>query len=78
MEMFGSVLVLGRVAAAHVSTYETEAQLDPGISHFQALFAAFGARRDLLYLIKMRACLCHVLFLPEACVDSGQLSYFLL
>lgn len=54
-----------------MSTRETEAQVDPGISHFQTVFTSIGARCDILYLIKMRASLCHVLFLPDACVRLG-------
>ena len=68
VEMPGRVLVLGRVAAAHMSTGETEAQVDPGISHFQTVLTSLGARCDVLCLIKMRTGLCHVLFLPDACV----------
>ncbi len=54
-----------------MSTRETEAQVDPGISHFQTILTSVGARCDLSYLIKMRTALCHVLFLPDACVRLG-------
>jgi hypothetical protein len=54
-----------------MSTGETEAQVHPGITRFQAFLASIGARCDVLYLIKMRASLCHVLFLPDACVRLG-------
>ncbi len=54
-----------------MSTRETEAQVYPGISHFQTVLTSIGARCDFLYLIKMRASLCHVLFLPDACVRLG-------
>ncbi len=54
-----------------MSTRETEAQVDPGISNFQTVLTSIGARCDFLYLIKMRASLCHVLFLPDACVRLG-------
>src|SRR5215831_20901183 len=60
VEMFGRMLVIGRVAAAHVTTGEAEAQVDPGFSHFQTVLTALGARGDFLYLIKMRTALCHV------------------
>ena len=43
MKMFGSVLVLGRVAAAHVATAETLPQMHPGVSHFQTFLAALAA-----------------------------------
>ena len=70
VEMPGGVLVLGRVAAAHMSTGETEAQVDPGISNFQTVLTSIGAWCDFVYLIKMRTALCHVLFLSDACVRS--------
>ncbi len=54
-----------------MSTRETEAQVYPGISNFQTVLTAIGAWCDVLYLIKMRTALCHVLFLPDACVRLG-------
>ncbi len=71
MEMPGGVLVLRIVTAAYMSTRETEAQVYPGISDFQTVLTSIGARCDVLYLIKMRTALCHVLFLPDACVRLG-------
>ena len=78
VEMLGGMLILRIVAAAHMSTRETEAQVHPGISHFQTVLTSLGARCDFLYLIKMRTSLCHVLFLPDACVRLGPAPYFLL
>src|SRR5207248_7183520 len=69
--MLGGVLILRIVAATDMSTRETEAQVDPGISNFQTVLTSIGARCDVLYLIKMRTSLCHVLFLPDACVRPG-------
>src|SRR6266849_7701666 len=71
VEMPGGVLVLRIVTAAHMSTGEAEAQVYPGISHFQTVLTSLGARCDVLYLIKMRTSLCHVLFLSVACVRLG-------
>jgi len=71
VEMPGGVLVLRIVTAAHMSTRETDAQVYPGISHFQTVLTSISARCDFLYLIKMRTSLCHVLFLPDACVRLG-------
>ena len=71
VEMPGSVLILRIVTAAHMSTGETEAQVYPGISNFQTVLTSLSARCDFLYLIKMRTYLCHVLFLPDACVRLG-------
>jgi hypothetical protein len=51
-----------------MSTRETEAQVDPGISNFQTIFTSIGARCDVMYLIKVRTALCHMLFLPISCV----------
>jgi hypothetical protein len=34
--MFGGVFIFGRIAAAYVSADKTEAQVDPGVAHFQA------------------------------------------
>jgi hypothetical protein len=45
VEMLGGVLVLGRVAAADVAALHAQAEVDPGVAHLQALFAALGVRR---------------------------------
>jgi hypothetical protein len=37
-EMFGGVLVLRRVATAHVTTTETQAQVNPGVPGLNAVF----------------------------------------
>ena len=71
VEMLGGVLILRIVTAAHMSTRETDAQVYPGISNFQTVLTSIGARCDVLYLIKMRTSLCHVLFLSDACVRLG-------
>jgi hypothetical protein len=63
VKMFGRVRVLRRVAAADMSTREAKAQMHPGISCLQAVFAAVRAGRDLLYLVQMGAGFCHKLFL---------------
>ena len=52
-----------------MATGETEAQVDPGISNFQTVLTSIGARGDVLYLIKMRTALCHVLFLLDTCIQ---------
>src|SRR5260370_34045 len=71
VEMPGGVLVLRIVTAAYMSTRETEAQVYPGISDFQTVLTSIGARCDVLYLIKMRAALCHVLFLPYVFITTS-------
>jgi hypothetical protein len=47
VEMFGSVFVLGVVAAANVAAGLTDPQMYPGIADLQAVFAALRARRNL-------------------------------
>jgi hypothetical protein len=65
VEVFGGVFVFGGVAAADVSAGKAEAQMDPTIAHFEALFAAFCFGLYLFDLIEMRALIGHGL-LPEA------------
>ena len=48
VEMFGSMLIFGGVAAADVAADETDAQMNPAIAHLQALLAAIGAGRNSL------------------------------
>jgi hypothetical protein len=71
VEVLGGMLVLGRITAAHVSTGETETQVYPAISGFQAVLTAIGAWRDLAYLIEMRTAVSHVVFLPTTCVSDS-------
>lgn len=60
VEMFGGMLVLRTIAAADMSTDEADTQMYPGVTNFQAVLAAIGARCDLLYLVEMMTGLCHV------------------
>jgi hypothetical protein len=53
MEVLGSVFVLRRIAAAHVTTLQAQAQMDPGVTHFQALLATTHARGYLLNVLLM-------------------------
>ena len=59
MEMFGGVLVLRRVAAAHMSADETQAQVDPGIAELNALLTYVRGRRSDFDLIEVGACCRH-------------------
>src|SRR5579872_7073866 len=43
VEVFGGMLVLRRIAAAHVPAAETFPQMDPGVAHLEAFFAALAA-----------------------------------
>jgi hypothetical protein len=48
VEVLGGVLVFGGVAAADVAAFHAQAEMHPGVAHFQALLAAFGVRRYLV------------------------------
>jgi hypothetical protein len=71
VEMFGGMLILRIVAATDMSTDETDTQVHPGITHFQALLAAIGARCDLSYLVKMTTGLCHMFLLSFLCENGS-------
>jgi len=45
VEVFGGVLVFGGVAAADVAAFHAQAEMHPGVAHFQAFFAPLGVRR---------------------------------
>jgi hypothetical protein len=53
VEMLCSMLVLGIVAAADMTADETDTQMHPGITYFQALLATIRARCDLSDLVEM-------------------------
>jgi hypothetical protein len=55
MEMLGGVLILRRVAAADVAAFQTQAQVNPGVAHFQAFLAAVRVRFHRTDLIEVRA-----------------------
>ncbi len=59
VEMLGGVLVLGIVAAADMTTDETDTQMHPGIPDFQTILTAICTRGDLSYLVKMTTLFCH-------------------
>jgi len=59
VEMFGGVLVLGGIAAAHVPTLEAQAQVYPCISNSQTILTTIRAGRDVAYFVEMRTLLCH-------------------
>jgi hypothetical protein len=41
VEVLSGVLILGRVAAANVATRKTQAKMNPGVAHLEALLASF-------------------------------------
>ena len=59
MEMFGGVLVLGRIATAHLSANQAQAQVDPGVSHFHAFLTYVLVGLSDLDLIKVAAFFWH-------------------
>jgi len=63
MEMFGSVLVFRRVAAANMPANKAFAQVYPRVTNFQAILAAISTGCDIPDLIEMRTILCHLFFL---------------
>jgi hypothetical protein len=53
-KMFGGVSVLGRIAASHVAAHHAQAEVNPGISEFYALFTdvlAGGGDFDLIQML---------------------------
>ena len=57
--MFGGMLVLGRVAAADVTAFETAPEVDPSVTHLQTFLAAVGFRRRVVGRFEMLAGGCH-------------------
>jgi hypothetical protein len=55
VEVFGGVLVLGRIATAHMSTSETQAQVNPGIARLNTVFAHMLVRGFDFDLVQVRA-----------------------
>ncbi len=54
MEVFRGVLVLRRIATAHVPAFHAQAQVHPAVALFQALFADMRIRARDFNLIEMR------------------------
>jgi hypothetical protein len=59
VKMFGGVFVFRGITAAHMSAFEAQAQVKPGISSFYAVFANVLVRLGKFDLIQMSAFLCH-------------------
>lgn len=61
MEVLRCVLIFGRVTAPHVTTFQAQAQMYPGVTHLKTLLAALPRWRDFLDFFQMRAiCSCHL------------------
>lgn len=61
VEVFCGVFVLGRVTTTHVAAGQTLAEVYPGISHLETLFATLRARFYVLDPVQMRTLLLHVI-----------------
>jgi hypothetical protein len=55
VEMFRGMLVFGRIAAANVTTFAAETQVNPAVAHLQAFFAALCMRMNFLNVADVRA-----------------------
>jgi hypothetical protein len=55
VKMLSGVLVFRRIATADMAAFETEAQMDPGIAHLEALFATLGVRLGVFRLLQVNA-----------------------
>jgi hypothetical protein len=55
VKMFGGVLVLRRIATADVPAFQAHPQMNPGVAHFQALFATLRAGLYVSDLIQVGA-----------------------
>jgi hypothetical protein len=75
MEMLGGVLVLGRVATTHMSTNQTQAQMDPGIAHLNAFFTDMYGRGFNFDLIEVRALGRHRFLISPFLISTGKVHY---
>jgi len=55
MEMLGRMFVFRRIAAAYVSAFQAETQVDPCVSDFDAVFTEMFVRTGQLHVIEMSA-----------------------
>ena len=65
--VFGGMFVLRTVATAHMATGEAKAQMNPAISHLQALFTAGSFRLHVPNLLGMLASVGHFPFTSPLC-----------
>ncbi len=52
-EVPGRVFIFRGVAATHVPAGKAQSQVDPRVTHLQALLASGGVGRHILYLVKV-------------------------
>src|SRR5579863_6945050 len=75
VEVFRRVPVLGLVATADVATCEAEAQVYPGVTHFEALLAAVATGRHITDRPKMGADRFHAVG-PPSCTATADDAMF--
>jgi hypothetical protein len=54
-EMFGSVVVLGRIAATDIATVGAQAQMYPGVAHLHAIFTDVLRRLGDVQMVEVAA-----------------------
>jgi hypothetical protein len=67
-KMFGCVFILGGIAASHVTTRQTQAQVHPAIAGLNAVFADVFAGMGKFYLVEMCTLSCHA----ASCLCAGE------
>jgi len=72
VEMFGSVLIFRRIAAANMPADKALTQVYPCVANFQAILAAIGTRRNFSNLVEVRTNLCHQFFSFFSLIDALQ------
>src|SRR5271167_1673995 len=71
VKVFGGVLVLRRIAAAHVAADFAETQVHPTVGHFETFFASMCLRLYVAYLVKMGTLRhCFLISIFTACFGS--------
>jgi hypothetical protein len=70
VKMFGGVFVLGRIAAAHMTAFPAEPQVNPAVAHLQTFFAAFAMRLNFLDMAGVRADRAHASSFAASCKSS--------
>jgi hypothetical protein len=67
VEVFGGVPVPGVVATTYMPADHAEAEMHPGIAYFEAVFAPFCARGDLIDFFEVFAGFVHLYAPPDEC-----------
>jgi hypothetical protein len=65
MVVLGGMFVLGRVAAAHMSAFQAQPQMDPSVSKFDAFLTNMDLSVRDLDLVEMSASVRHLVSPPS-------------